>query len=437
MQTDLTPSGSMAGALQQASAAMGESPIAACHVGGDADEQLASYARGACATLCLLLCDENTREAAGDRVHCALGRAGKRISELCYGREPLDATEELAEEVAHHAQGAAFITAVGAGTLADLAKYAGDKLNIPVLLFPTAASMNGYTSGIVALKVRGLKRTQPCRPATGVFADPAVVAGAPQRMTAAGVGDFLSKASSACDWRAAHFLRGEYYSEEAMAFYEGAIERGLAAAPRVGVGDPAAVGVVLEALLLSGLSMLVAGSSSPASGGEHLISHFIDMKSALYGFPHDLHGAQVGVATVHCLRLWRRVLALDPNHVDVDALVEAQPGPDVVAAAVEADWGATVAAEVMSQWRQKALDAPALRAEIDRFLANRDTLQSLLARDLLPPETVEKAISQAGGPTRPEDLTAPGEVYAGALRRARYIRNRFTVLDLAAELGAT
>jgi glycerol-1-phosphate dehydrogenase [NAD(P)+] len=173
------------------------------------------------------------------------------------------------------------------------------------------------------LKVRGLKRTLPCTPALGIFADPRIAATAPLRMTAAGIADFLSKASSSSDWRAGHFLRGGYYCERPREFFEGTQERLLEAAPRVASGDVDAVGVVMEALLLSGLSMVVAGSSAPASGGEHLISHYLDMKSALYGLHHDLHGAQVGVGTLHCLRLWESILAT--SSFDVDACIAAQP----------------------------------------------------------------------------------------------------------------
>ena len=166
--------------------------------------------------------------------------------------------------------------------------------------------------------MRGLKRTVPCRPAIGIFADPHVVATAPQRMLAAGVGDFLSKCSASADWRVAHLLRGEPYDQNALRFYEGIMDGVLDAADRVGRAEPDAVALVLEALLLSGLSMLVAGSSAPASGGEHLISHYLDMKHALYGAENDLHGTQTGVATVYCLRLWEHVLALDAGR--------AQPG---------------------------------------------------------------------------------------------------------------
>jgi glycerol-1-phosphate dehydrogenase [NAD(P)+] len=46
-------------------------------------------------------------------------------------------------------------------------------------------------------------------------------------------------------------------------------------------------------LMLNGVAMEICGSSRPASGSEHLISHALD---AISGRPR-LHGVQVGVAT--------------------------------------------------------------------------------------------------------------------------------------------
>ena len=346
-------------------------PIEVCHIGPDAAERLARFAQERCGTSCLVVSDENTRHAAGDAVLSALSARGKRCDERVYGANPIDATDSLGEEVALAGAAADFYVAIGSGSLCDLAKYAGNAQNKPVLLFATAASMNGYTSAIVAMKVRGLKRTLPCAPALGVFADPAVAATAPVRMSAAGVADFLSKCSSSTDWRAAHFLRGGYFCERPREFFEGTQDRLLSVAPRVALGDAEAVAVVLEALLLSGLSMVVAGSSAPASGGEHLISHYLDMKHALYGTPNDLHGTQVGVATIHCLRLWERALALDPDSLDLDALVAAQPSDAEIRDSIREDWG-QVANEVEQQWSEKAIAGPALRAELETFCAGLD-----------------------------------------------------------------
>src|SRR5215468_267499 len=52
-------------------------------------------------------------------------------------------------------------------------------------------------------------------------------------------------------------------------------------------------------LMLNGVAMEIAGSSRPASGSEHLISHALDHITARPA----LHGLQVGVATYIVSRL--------------------------------------------------------------------------------------------------------------------------------------
>ena len=411
-------------------------PIEACYVGPEAAVRLARFARQRCGTNGVVVSDANTRTAAGDAPYSALSAAGKSLQEVQYPGDDLDATEEIGEALAKAITGVQFVVAVGAGTISDLAKYAGSKLRIPVLLYPTAASMNGYTSGIVALKVRGLKRTLPCRPATGVFADPRVSATAPTPMAAAGIADFLSKASSSTDWRAAHILRGGYYCHRPREFFEGTQEAVLQAAQTIKGGDLAAYQTVLEALMLSGFSMVIAGSSAPASGGEHLISHYLDMKSALYGTPHDLHGAQVGVATVYCLKLWERILE-EGLQGDIETLAARAPGEAAIEAMIRDDWPVAVAEQVLAQWRAKRLNTKQLREELRLFDTRLPQLRDECADDLLLSSVVAEAIRAAGGPIDPRELNAPVDEYRKAQSRSRYIRNRFTVLDLAAELGLT
>ena len=422
-------------ALDDARTPDGLRPIDACYVGSNAATRLAAWARNHSIHSCLIVADANTRQASGDTVHRALCDAAIQATPYDFGSAPIDATDALGDAVARKGDACAAYVAVGSGSLCDLAKYAGNLQNKPVILFATAASMNGYTSGIVALKINGLKRTSPCKPASAVFADPAIIAAAPRRMSAAGVGDYLSKCASAADWQAAHFFRGEYFHPQALKLYEGVIEKVLDAAPRVGQGDPEATALVLEALLLSGLSMLMAGSSSPASGGEHLVSHYLDMHAAIHDAPHDLHGAQVGVATIDCLRLWDAVLYSSLDNWNIDALLDAQPSPDQVQDWAVLDWGSAVASEVMLQWGKKVLPNDAMYRELQRFHDQRDTLRDLVRNDLLPPHIVADAIAAAGGHITPESLDAPVHCYHNALRRARFIRDRFTILDLAAETG--
>ncbi len=409
-------------------------PMEACYIGPDAAKNLAAFAKDRCGKRVVVISDANTRAAAGEDLYDALGAVGKAIVEKNYPAQPLDATDTEGDRVAALDSETDAFVAIGSGTLCDLAKHAGTKLGKPVLLYPTAASMNGYTSGIVALKVNGLKRTIPCDVATGVFADPRIVATAPKRMTAAGVADFLSKASASSDWQAASYLRGEWYSDQARVFVGEVQGRLLDCVDDVGSGDDEAIGLTLEALILSGFSMVVAGSSSPASGGEHLISHYIDMKSSLYGSEHDLHGTQVGVATVYCLELWERVLGIDPSTFDINAAIDGLPSPAEIDQHIESDWG-PIADEVREQWKQKARDTATLKKDLTKFRDGIDELRENIAADRLPSKTVRDAILRSGGLVTAEELHAPTDVYHDGQKRARYIRSRYTILDLAAETG--
>lgn len=409
-------------------------PIEACYIGPRAAERLADFARDRCGESCLVLSDENTRPVGGPQVLSALASAGKTVEEHVYGRDPVIVTDIRGEEVTELSADYSFLVAVGSGCLSDLAKYAGKQHQKPVLVYPTAASMNGYTSEIVAMEVNGLKSVIPDAPATAVFADPEVAATAPTRMGAAGVADYFSKANAWPDWFMEHTLRGTHFCERPHEFYEATQDQLLAAAPAIGKRDPEAIAVCLHALMLSGLSMVVAGTTAPSSGGEHLISHYLDMKHLLAGTPVDLHGTQVGLGTLHCLRLWEKVAALDPDVLNVSALVEAHPSEDQVRKWIEEDWG-SVAGLVLDQWRQKSRDKDGLRAELQRFQRKFPELRAAFGRYAIPSAKVAQAICDAGGPAEPDGLTAPTSEFSKALRFARFLRNRFTILDLAAELG--
>ncbi len=93
--------------------------------------------------------------------------------------------------------------------------------------------------------------------------------------------------------------------------------------------------------------------------------------------------------------------------------------------------------EVWQQWCEKALDTAGYEAEIRKFLTEFDDLRAALRRDLVASKTVAKCIEESGGPVRASDMAAPEAEFARGCAYARYLRNRFTILDLAAELGVT
>ncbi len=91
-------------------------PIEACYVGERAAEKLAGFARGRCGARCLVVSDETTREAGGERLLSALGVHHAEITEKIFPGAGAEATEERALEVAAAGAEADFYVAIGSGT---------------------------------------------------------------------------------------------------------------------------------------------------------------------------------------------------------------------------------------------------------------------------------------------------------------------------------
>lgn len=113
---------------------------------------------------------------------------------------------------------------------------------------------------------------------------------------AAGFGDMIGKHTSLFDWKFSHVMGGESYSEVVAQLTRESLEWCQNAKEDIAAGNPEGLRILMEALLLSGLSMLLFGASHPASGGEHHLSHDWEMELLRRGSRQLLHGAKVGVA---------------------------------------------------------------------------------------------------------------------------------------------
>jgi glycerol-1-phosphate dehydrogenase [NAD(P)+] len=179
---------------------------------------------------------------------------------------------------------------------------------------------------------------------------------------------------------------------------------------------------MFDALLLTGVAMTLAETSAPASGGEHLISHTLDMMSSLDGRAHDLHGRQVGVGTILAAELYERVLA-----------VESPSWGEPVLPADAAFWG-PLAGEVGRQCAEKL---PRLREARETLSTGTawDELRAALAEVAPAADAIRECLRRAGAAWRADDIGCEPERLRAALVHAREIRSRFTVLDLAALAG--
>ena len=372
-----------------------------------------------------VLFDVRTRDVAGGPVLRALRGAGIAVHELLVpdvrGHSPSCDDQTKAQLQALLPEHDALV-GVGAGVISDLTKWLAFDSDKPAAIFGTAASMNGYSAANVAPSVAGVKTLVHGRAHRYVAADPAVLAAAPRTLTSAGLGDVIAKCVSTADWQLNDLLFGEDYRPAIAGIIDHIEAKFLSRPEQLAVGDAAAVSGLFEALVYSGCAMTLQGSSLPASGGEHLISHALDMRASAEGVEHDLHGRQVGCGTIFAAALYERVLALDAPRFS--------PAPLPFD---RASWG-PIADSVAAQHQKQS----ARLAQACSKLATGDTWQR--ARERIAPGLrkaawVKDVLQRAGAAHRITDLGIDRDRFLWAVLNGAQIRERFTSLDLAWATG--
>ena len=368
-----------------------------------------------------VVCDARTQAALGARVTAALEAAGP-VEAVVLDGEP-HADDRTAAAVRARTATCEALVAVGSGTINDLCKYAAHLDGKPYAVFPTAPSMNGYTSANAAITEDGHKRSLPATSAVAVFADLAVLAAAPPRLIRSGLGDSACRPTAQTDWLLSHLLLGTPYREAPFALLAEDEAELLARPEALLAGDLSAMRRLVRTLMLSGFGMTICGGSQPASQGEHLISHYLEMLGDP-AWPPPYHGEQIAVTTLTMARLQERMLAGGPPALAPETVDEA---------ALAAHFGRDLGRSCWRQFATKArLDAAALGAHLARIWPET---ADRLARVSRPGRVLADVLRRAGAPTAPADLGVPPVFYRTAVLHAREIRDRYTFLDLAAAAG--
>jgi glycerol-1-phosphate dehydrogenase [NAD(P)+] len=336
------------------------------------------------------------------------------------------------------ATGAGALVTVGSGTLTDIGKAVSHRLGgLQHIVVQTALSVNGFADDQSVLLVDNVKRTVPTRWPDALIADTDVLAGAPTRLNAAGVGDLMAVFTAPADWRLATLLNmGSGYSSPLVGMIRDCGPDLLLAARGLPDRDPDAIECVARILTLSGITMGAAGSTAPSSGTEHTISHLIEMACNQQNRPEAFHGAQVGAATVLAALVWRRMRdMLIRGPVRPRFPEDTEMEPMVRAAFDQVDPSGAMGEEC---WRL-------YRTKLARWRDNRDRLlgtdwaavEAATAPLLLEPEALVEALAAAGTATRFGELVppVPAGIVSWALRNCHLMRDRFTVVDLAWFLG--
>ena len=258
--------------------------------------------------------DDLARQVAGAGIEAPVVLTsihGRRLSARIKGVEPSETPSGTADQAwavelgrRAHAAGADAVIAVGGGRTLDLGKLAAARAGLAVIAVPTQLSHDGICSPVAVVPDAG-GRTESIGAIAPrfVYLSVPTLLGAPKPTVAAGLGDLLANPLALRDWALAAERGLEEVDTRAWDLSTEAftsIEPYLDEDPAAKSGDPVFLRTLANSLVLSGTAMIESGTSRPASGGEHEISHAIDH---LYG-GKALHGAQVAFGCIISVALY-------------------------------------------------------------------------------------------------------------------------------------
>ncbi len=256
----------------------------------------------------LIVADENTFAAAGAKTVSTL--PDKHIKKVIFsGAEILVPDERAIKMVEDNLENTDLIIGIGSGVIQDLCKYVSFYNKMPYIIVATAPSMDGYASNGAAMITDGMKVTYPAGLPNAIIADVEVLANAPMDMIKAGYGDIIGKFSALNDWKLSKCVNDEYFCEYIYNLTMEQIDRTLKLASGILERKEESIKTLMEALVIIGILMSFAGSSRPASGSEHHLSHFFEITGLIDNTEYFPHGIDVAYSTVITAQIREKILA--------------------------------------------------------------------------------------------------------------------------------
>lgn len=367
----------------------------------------------------VMICDENTYQAAGKEVEKLI--EGIKIIKL--ESQNLHANEigvEKIQKILDSMKEIDCLIAVGSGTIHDLTRYHAYKKGIPFISVPTAASVDGYVSTVAAMSWYGFKKSMIAVSPILVIADSCVIANAPMRLTASGVGDLLGKYTALADWKITNILNGEYICDRICSMEYEALNNLRVSLEGLQKREIGAYEELMYGLLLSGLAMQMTGHSRPASGAEHHMAHFWEM--AVVNDEIDAyHGEKVGAALLLVSDIYHKASAYLKegrfnlkDHVDVETDL------------IEKTFTDRELCENI-----KKTNEPNLLETIDPAVLKQKTKEVINIIEEIPkPEELKEMLRKVGGTEGLDSFGFDISMKEKTARAAPYIRDRITVLRI-------
>lgn len=390
-----------------------------------------------------IVADTNTWRVAGERVAELLSASGVAVKPyiLCkdgtYFHAEYKWIDELREAYLKEADRPT-IVAVGSGTINDLCKRMAEEVGERYVVIGTAASMDGYTSFGAAITKDGMKQTLSCTAPLGCLIDTEIAAQAPAEMAASGYADLIAKLPAGADWMLADLIGSEKIHPIAWKLVQNSLRKALSNPCGVAAGNVDEIAGLCKGLIMSGFAMQAMGSSRPASGTEHQISHYWDMEDLCFNGKPVSHGFKVGIGTLVSTVILEFLLEQNLSELDVDAAVAGWWRDfETLKAEFPKIYGSREAhiRRAEGEMAAKYVTPDSLKKEL---LIVRDAWNDIAPRlkaQIMPYKLVLENLKKAGAPYSIEQIGVTRERLLETLRGVPYMRNRYFGMDLLCRIG--
>lgn len=370
----------------------------------------------------LIVGDDNTMKASEGLLD-SLEESGFSVKKKLIYENMKYARVEQVREVEAIASDVDGIISVGTGSLNDICRVSAYELNKKFCIFATAPSMDGFASDTAPIIENDFKISWRAKQPMVIIGDTKILAKSPKELKAAGFGDMVAKYIGVLDWKISNLLIGDYYCPAVAQVTLDALAKCCSLADKVQDENEESAGAIMEALVLSGIAMMLAGCSRPASGSEHVLSHYWECYKLARGIWPEYHGKKVGVATVCMNNIYRNV---------ADRVLSIEPHEDTT------DWDKVYSAFSEKQIDDvKKLNEPSVTDEIplDRLKEKWEEIRQLIYHDLPTNEELLHLMQLAGCATTPEEVGVSSELFEQGLRYHNYMRHRIHLPRLFPMLG--
>ena len=354
--------------------------------------------------------------------------------------ESANATQTLVERIRAESKKGDYILAIGTGTINDLCKYAAFLENKRYGVIPTAPTMNGFLSATASIKVDNLSVSMQARLPKVIACDVDILASGPPVMRAAGFGDAICRFTAQTDAYMAHLLLEHPYPALSYKILAPLDKQLALSAGALGRGNKEATKILMENLLVSGLGMVIAGGSMPASQGEHIIAHTLNLTPAIATSRTGkiLHGEQIAITTI-TMSLLQRIWLESPSSrwMVGDWKKRSREKYWGYASKIAGYYGIDRSPSVYKEFTKKLPNDRGYEQLLGRFENQWDATRSRIMSQVprWSPRQLHQMLREAGAPTELGQVGWFRNRFDSSLKHAHFTRDRWTFLDMAYFFG--